>query len=76
MKVFDLASGVSTLLSNEEHQLVQTIANHGGMIAKHELDDRQKMLASQLVNRAVLTRVHKKRKICYVLCDQQNIWRI
>jgi hypothetical protein len=76
MKVFDLASGVSTLLSNEEHMLVQKIANNGGSMAKHELDDRQKLVAGQLVNHTVLTRCLKKRRICYMLCDQQNIWRI
>jgi hypothetical protein len=64
------------IVSNEEHQLLDQIQEHKGMMFKKDLDLRQQVVAGNLVNRDVLTRARKDGKICYVLPDPSNVWRI
>lgn len=76
MKIRELASGINIIISNEESQLLDQIQEHQGMVLKKDLDQRQQVVAGNLVNRDVLTRARKDGKICYVIPDPSAIWRI
>lgn len=76
MKIIELATGVNIVISNEESLLLMTIKDNNGMIHKKQLDERQQLVAANLVKRDVLTRAKKDGKICYMIQDLSNVWRI
>lgn len=76
MKVFDLPSGFSTIISNEESQLVDLMTKNQGSMARSELDERQQVVAANLVKKDVLTRTRIEGKIYYTVANANHIWRI
>lgn len=76
MKIIELSTGINIIVNNEESQLLSHIQDHKGCVWKKDLEERQQVVASNLVNRDVLTRARKDGKICYILPDPSNVWRI
>ena len=75
MKIISLPSGVNTIVSNEEQQLIQLLQGNQDAMLKREMDQRQQQLAVDLVKRSVLTRAKEDGKIIYRL-PPNDIWRI
>lgn len=75
MKMFDLSAGFQTLVSNEEHDLIQKIMESGHML-KRQMTEREQQVAKGLINKMVLTRTHMHNKIAYQLCSAQDNWRM
>lgn len=75
MKLFALAQGFHTLLSNEEQSLVTKIDAHEIMLKRH-LDEREREVARGLVNKGVLTRLSHNNKLAYQVCSANSIWRM
>ena len=75
MKVISLPSGINTIVSNEEQQLMELLQQHKGRMLKSKLDERQRQIAVDLVKRDVLTRAREDGKIIYCL-PPNDIWRI
>lgn len=76
MKIIDLTSGLRTAISNEENLLVEKFKTSHGSLFRSELDEREQMLAVELVKKGVLTRTKLQGKINYNLPNTENIWRI
>ncbi len=76
MKIIDLTSGIRTAISNEENLLLEKFKNSQGSLFRSELDEREQMLAVELVKKGVLTRTKLQGKINYNLPNTENIWRI
>lgn len=76
MKVFSLPSGFSTIISNEESQLVDQLNQHEGSLPKSALDERQQTVAANLVKKDVLTRTRIEGKLYYTVANAKHIWRI
>jgi hypothetical protein len=75
MKMVDLPGGFSTVVSNEEIQLLH-LFDQSPTILKRKLDERQRELARQLSNRGVLTRTTQDGKLAYCKPSLAHIWRI
>ncbi len=75
MKLYDVSAGFQTLVSNEEHDLIQKIAQTGHML-RREMTEREQQVARSLINKMVLTRSHMDNKLVYHLCSAQDNWRI
>jgi len=77
LRELDLLSGMRTFISNEEHLLLEKIrSQEGHQMCKRDLDEREQLVANQLVHKDVLTRIKKDGKLCYVLPDADAIWRM
>jgi hypothetical protein len=75
VKIISLPSGVNTIVSNEEQQLIELLQKSKGSMPKRKMDERQQQLAVDLVKRSVLTRAQEDGKIIYSL-PPNDIWRI
>jgi len=74
MKFLEIAGGFLYPVSNEESMLIEKIKGLGQPYPKSQLDERQRELARQLVNRGVLTRVLVEDKLCFVYNDLEDLW--
>lgn len=75
MKIIEL-SAWRTPVSNEENLLIDKITSNGGSIRKSKLDEREQVVAKNLVARGVLTRTRQEDKLYYCVDDPEDIWRI
>jgi hypothetical protein len=64
MKIVELLNKLHLLISNEESDLLRQF-DEGAIISKSELNDRQQVLANQLVIKEVLARQNKNGKVFY-----------
>ena len=76
MKIIDLTSGLRTAISNEENLLLERFKSANGSLLRRELNERERVLAVDLVKKGVLTRTKLQGKIKYNLPNTENIWRI
>jgi hypothetical protein len=76
VRIVELSIGMNTMLSNEQYSLLQKIQKeYDGCVLRKQLNDRDKVVAHQLVHMQVLTRILKQGKICYQLPDIYQSWR-
>ena len=65
MKIVDIIGSLRLPISNEENQLLEKIVKSNG-IYKESLDERERELSRQLVNKGVLKRVKNENKTFYL----------
>jgi hypothetical protein len=74
MRWQEVAGGFTIPVSNEEEELLEQIRAEGS-VPKKQLDDRQKELARQMVNKGNLIRIERDGEIAFKPNDLQKIWR-
>lgn len=57
MKIVELASGIKTMITNEQQELVKFIKEHS-QIARTDLDERKQKLAEQMTGLGLLDRIY------------------
>jgi hypothetical protein len=74
MRWQEVAGGFTIPVSNEEEELLEQIREKGS-VPKKQLDDRQRELARQMVNKGNLIRTERDGEIAFKPNDLQKIWR-
>lgn len=64
MKIVEITNNIKLPITNEEADLLDKF-DEGGSIAKNEFNERQQLVANQLVNKDVLLRRNQDGKIFY-----------
>lgn len=75
MRVFHLTQGYQILISNEQSELLDKFETHEPVL-KRSLDERERVVANELVNKGVLTRCMVKDRLAYCKPDPEQVWRI
>jgi hypothetical protein len=57
MKIVELASGIKTMITNEQQELVKLIKEHD-QIDRTELDERKQKIAEQMTGLGLLDRIY------------------
>ena len=57
MKIVELASGIKTMITNEQQELVKLIKEHN-QIDRTDLDERKQKLAEQMTGLGLLDRIY------------------
>jgi hypothetical protein len=65
MKIVEITSNIKVAITNEEADLLTKFDDETPVVAKRELDERQQLLANQLVNKDVLQRKNENGRIIY-----------
>jgi hypothetical protein len=65
MKILEITHGLSVAITNEESDLLLKFDEHTPVVLKRDLDQRQQLMASNLVNKNVLTRVKENGCVVY-----------
>ena len=65
MKIVEITSKLTVAITNEEADLLTQFDEDTSEMAKRDLDDRQQLLANQLVNKDVLQRKNENGRIIY-----------
>lgn len=56
MKLIELTEQLQIAITNEEADLLKRFDEHTPVVAKRDLDEREKLIANQLVNKDILKR--------------------
>lgn len=65
MRIVEITSKITVAITNEEADLLLKFDEETPVVAKRDLDDRQQLLANQLVNKDVLQRKNENGCIIY-----------
>ncbi len=65
MKIVEVTNILSVVITNEEADLFNRFDEQTPSMAKHELTDRDRLLANQLVNKDLLLRKNQDGQIIY-----------
>jgi hypothetical protein len=65
MKIIELVNHPAVAITNEEADVLLQFDEDTPVIAKGDLDERQQILANQLVNKNILTRLKENGRIIY-----------
>jgi hypothetical protein len=65
MKIIELVNKVSVAITNEEADVLLQFDEDTPTIAKGDLNDRQQILANQLVNKDLLVRIKENGRTIY-----------
>lgn len=65
MRIVELLNKQSVAITNEEADVLLQFDEDTPVIAKGDLDDRQQILANQLVNKNLLVRLKENGRIIY-----------
>ena len=57
MKIVELASGIKTMITNEQQELVKLIKEHN-QIDRTDLDERKQKIAEQMTGLGLLDRIY------------------
>ena len=57
MKIVELASGIKTMITNEQQELVKQI-KESTQISREDLDERKQKLAEQMTSLGLLDRIY------------------
>ena len=57
MKIVELASGIKTMITNEQQELVKLVKEHT-QINRTELDERKQKIAEQMTGLGLLDRIY------------------
>jgi hypothetical protein len=66
MKFIEIAGSILQPISNEENILLEKVKEYEKPLPKEVLNEREKELAKNLVNRGILTRVKKQNKLYFI----------
>jgi hypothetical protein len=61
MKIVELASGIKTMITNEQQELVKLI-KESTQISREDLDERKQKLAEQMTSLGLLDRIYDEEK--------------
>ena len=65
MKIVEVTSTFTVSITNEEADLYNRFDEATPVMAKHELNDRERLIANQLVNKDLLLRKNQDGQIIY-----------
>lgn len=65
MKIVEVTSTLTVSITNEEADLYNRFDEATPVMAKHELNDRERLIANQLVNKDLLLRKNQDGQIVY-----------
>lgn len=65
MKIVELTKNINVAITNEEADLLNQFDEDTPAMAKGDLDERQQIMANQLVNKDLLVRKHEDGRIIY-----------
>ena len=65
MKIIEIAGKPSVAITNEEANVLLQFDEDTPVVAKGDLDDRQQLIANQLVNKNILVRLKENGHIIY-----------
>ena len=65
MKIVEVTSNLTVSITNEEADLYNRFDEATPVMAKHELNDRERLIANQLVNKDLLLRKNQDGQIIY-----------
>tara|TARA_B110000259_G_C13928456_1_gene367908 strand:+ start:234 stop:455 length:222 start_codon:yes stop_codon:yes gene_type:complete len=65
MKIVEVTSTLSVSITNEEADLYNRFDEETPVMAKHTLNDRERLIANQLVNKDLLLRKNQDGQIIY-----------
>ena len=65
MKIVEVTSTLTVSITNEEADLYNKFDEQTLVMAKHELNDREQLIANQLVNKDLLLRKNQDGQIIY-----------
>ena len=57
MKIVELASGIKTMITNEQQELVTLVKEHS-QISRTDLDERKQKIAEQMTGLGLLDRIY------------------
>lgn len=66
MKFIEIAGSILQPISNEENILLEKVKEYQKPLPKEQLDEREKEVARQLVNRGILTRIRNQDKLYFI----------
>ena len=71
MKIVELASGLKTMITNEQQELVKLVREHS-QIDRCDLDERKQKIAEQMTGLGLLDRIYdeEKQAIIYKLFNR------
>ena len=61
MKIVELASGIKTMITNEQQELVKLVKEHS-QIDRSDLDERKQKIAEQMTGLGLLDRIYDEEK--------------
>jgi hypothetical protein len=65
MKIIEIENNTSVAITNEEADVLLQFDEDTPVIAKSDFDDRQQLMANQLVNKNLLLRLKENGRIIY-----------
>jgi hypothetical protein len=65
MKIVEITNGMSVAITNEEADLLLQFDEQTPSMARRDLDQRQQLMANNLVNKNVLKRIKENGRIVY-----------
>jgi hypothetical protein len=65
MKIIEVTHGMSVAITNEEADLLLKFDEQTPSMARRDLDQRQQLMANNLVNKNVLKRIKENGRIVY-----------
>jgi hypothetical protein len=65
MKIIELTNNINVAITNEEADVLSQFDEDTPVVAKRDLDERQQILANQLVNKNLLLRKNEDGQIKY-----------
>jgi len=65
MRIVEILGGIQLPISNEEYDILAQFDPQNSLVPKSSLNEREQILANQLVNKGVLIRRNQDGKIYY-----------
>jgi hypothetical protein len=65
MKIIEVTSNLTVVITNEEADVLLQFDEDTPVLAKGDLDERQQLMANQLVNKNILLRKNENGQIIY-----------
>lgn len=65
MRIVEILGGIQLPITNEEYDILSQFDTRDSMVSKSDLNEREQILANQLVNKGVLIRRNQDGKIYY-----------
>ena len=65
MKIIELTQHLTVAITNEEADVLAQFDNNTSVVAKGDLNERQQLMANQLVNKDLLLRKNENGRIIY-----------
>ena len=71
MKIWELASGINIMLSEEENDLLEGLIKN----SKKKLDDGEEIVAQTLVSKGVFNKIDENDDVSFLVNYRADVWR-